>query len=67
MMETLQTSVLKFKNVAWNCLSLSLIGQMCQKCRQLVSELGVHSLHVSSRKQSRRFIRNLLQWRWTFL
>ena len=47
--------------------SVSVSSVKWQKCRQLVLGLGVHSLHLSSGKQGRRFVRNLLQWRWTFL
>ena len=42
-------------------LSVSVSSVKWQKCRHLVSGLGVHSLHLSSEKQGRRFVRNLLQ------
>jgi len=36
------------------------LGQYLTKCRHLLSGQGVHSLHVSSEKLGRQFIRNLL-------
>jgi len=64
MMETLKTSVPSLKMLLG---TVSVSSVKWHKCRQLVSGLGVHSLHLSSGKQGRRFIQNLLQWRWTFL